>query len=368
LLDEGFMSGTHTAVGLHDAGCTVEVLAATGGRGECVRDGLRWRLAPAVESEAFLRTVDDCVRDGAFNAVLPLTEPIQRRLWAAAPSWRDRIFPRVDAERRALLDSKLRVAGLAAAIGVPVPRQLTLRGGADLADDVRRGVRTLGLPIVVKGVRGRGGSATRIADSAERAVAAAQELGARGECFLQQYVRGATYLVGGLFRRGRPLRLYAAEKLELHPARTGPSIALRSVREPQLVASALLLFEALELDGLASMDFVRGSGGTFHFLEVNPRPGGSIAAAAAAGVDLFTPLAQLLRGEEPRAELGYRAGVSTRVFPLYLLATAHWRGLRALSEAAADLRDVQGLPWRRPAQALHLLHRLTRVAANWRSH
>lgn len=357
------MSGTHTALGLRAAGCRVIVLAATGGRGAYERDGLRWALAPRAGSDEFLRVVGECVRTWGVDHVLPLTEPLQQRIWDASPAWIARLFPRVDEPRRVLFRSKRILAEHAASRGIPIPAHVAVRG----ADDLREAIAQLGLPAVVKGVRGRGGSATRIVDSAAGAAAALREIGpAGGECFVQEYVPGTTYLVGGLFDEGRPLRLYAAEKLELHPARTGPSVRLRSVHEPRLVAHACALALDLRLSGLASMDFIRRGDGEFLFLELNPRPWGSIAAAASAGVDLFTPLAALLGGARaPEPELAYRAGVESSVFPLYLLAAAHWRGLRALGELVEDLRGPQGEPWREPRQAAHLLHRLVRVGRNW---
>src|SRR5436309_3559890 len=61
-------------------------------------------------------------------------------------------------------------------------------------------------------------------------------------------------------------------------------------------AAALRVFHELRWTGLASADFIRRGCGSYAFLEVNPRPWGSIAAARSAGVDLFTPFAELLVG------------------------------------------------------------------------
>jgi len=218
----------------------------------------------------------------------------------------------------------------------------------------------------VKGERGRGGSATFIADDVAGALAAARGVAATGvPCFAQEYVPGATHLVGGVFDRGEPVRLYTAEKLELLPARTGPSIVLRSTRHRRLLDAALATFAMLGVHGLASADFILTPEGEPVLLEVNPRPWGSIAAAADAGVDLWAPLRALLAGERPRACLDMEEGIVTRVFPLYLGSRARWRGLRALRDAWADLRGAQGAPWRDAGQASHLLHRLARVGFNW---
>src|SRR4051812_10094259 len=95
LLDEGFISGAVTARGLARAGCAVDVLAATGGRGACRVDGGRWQLAPRVGDPRLLDEIDVRVRRSAYDVVYPVTEPLQWLLWDAAPSWSGSVFPAV---------------------------------------------------------------------------------------------------------------------------------------------------------------------------------------------------------------------------------------------------------------------------------
>ncbi|MEO6828416.1 MAG: hypothetical protein ABI164_01300, partial [Acidobacteriaceae bacterium] len=123
---------------------------------------------------------------------------------------------------------------------------------------VEKTIHLLGLPIVVKGAVGTGGSTVRLAHTMDEVLAAIAKISREGSCFLQQHIVGPTFLVGGLFRDGEPLRLYAGGKTECaHP--TGPSLRLRSERNDKLMAEALAVFRANRWTGLASVDMMRGA-------------------------------------------------------------------------------------------------------------
>lgn len=356
------MSGALTAAGLRDAGCRVTIVAGAGGRGAYDGHNITWSLAPRVESPSYLDAIDRIVRQGAFDRVVALTEPIQRAVWNARPAWQHLAFPPLMQWQRALLDDKQRLADTVAQCGIAIPAHCALASEAD----VRAAMAKLGLPMVVKGSRGRGGAATHIAASersALRAYHALEDAGVR--CFAQRYVRGRTYLVGGVFADGVPLRLYAGSKLAQHPARTGPGTRLVSIRDGELLEAAKGIVRALAWTGMASLDFVRDERGRFLFLEVNPRPWGSIAAAEQAAVDLYGPLARLLAGEVPAAQLAYREGVDCAVLPLAFLSPAAWRAPGACAAALRSLRGAQGRVWRPAGQGMHVAHRLVRVARNW---
>jgi len=102
---------------------------------------------------------------------------------------------------------------------------------------------------------------------------------------------------------------------------------------------------------------MRRPDGRYVLLEVNPRLWGSLAGAASAGVDLFTPFAALLAGEAPAAELGFAADDDCLIFPRYLSAAAH-RNLAGARQALRDLRGEQGRDWRDPVFVVHILRRL----------
>jgi hypothetical protein len=331
VLDEGFMSGAFTALGLARAGCKVDVLAALGGRAECRTHDGRWWFGPRVG--ALGPTSFDSSR---YDVVYAATEPLQAALGHPAAS-------------------KPCVSAIVRAAGVETPDERA----AESDDDVHRAVQELGLPIVVKGAHGRGGKYTFIARTLGDALGAARRQRAAGVGpFAQRYVPGPTCLVGGLFDHGRPLRLYAGKKVVQFPADTGPAAELVSVCDAPLFDAALRAFDAAKVTGLASADFVVNPGGGPEFLELNARPWGSISAAWEAGVDLFGPLVSQWRGENVAADLSFRHDVRCTVFPLALLTRSAPRAL------AAGIRRAWTAPIE-PRLAAHIAHRLTRVALDW---
>jgi hypothetical protein len=362
LLDEGFISGAVTARGLARVGCHVDVIAATGGRGGCTTAAGTWTLACRVGDPRLLGIVDAAACAASYDIIYPVTEPLQWLLWDACPAWTAAIFPCVaEPDRPARCDKRLLSARVAAA-GVTIPREMA----ASTKDEVRCAVNALGLPLVIKGVRGRGGNATIVCEVLAHAWAAARRLHARGtRPFAQEYIAGSTYLAGGVFDSGRTVRFFGGEKTVQFPARVGPAAELTSVDDPALALAASRVAEATRLTGLASMDFVRDLEGQYQFLELNPRPWGSIQAAACAGVDLFTDLVALWRAETPMSSSDATPGVRTPIFPLYLLSTHAWRSGAAARTLLPDVKRALALARVEPALAAHLVHRLTRVAVNW---
>jgi hypothetical protein len=362
LLDEGFNSGMVTARGLRRAGCAVDVVAATGGHGQCAVSDSVWRLAPRVDDARLMTVVDGMVRQHAYDVIYPITEPFQWLLWNVRPAWAARVFPNVEHHLRADRRDKRRMSEVVSRAGVSIPRQLR----ADTDADLRLAVRQLGLPIVVKGSHGRGGNATHICSSMAAAAAAVRELRQRGaRPFAQAYIQGTTYLAGGLFDRGLPLRFYAGAKTVQFPPRVGPAAEIVSVDDPALTNTAIRIFGAASVTGLASIDLVRDAGGTYHFLELNPRPWGSIGAARDANVDLFGALVELWQRGTVRPRLEFRPGVPTAVFPLYLLAANYWRSGRASRALLSDSRRVLSMAREESTLASHVMHRLLRVGLNW---
>jgi hypothetical protein len=356
LLDEGWLQTMHVASALEAAGHRVTVLTANGSTARYRRRTVQWCSGPAVGDAQFLAHLDRVMCETPFEHVVPLTEPLMFRLWDAAPAWDAAIYPATDHQQRQLLRDKHVLIAHMGSRGIAVPRQRRL--GADL--ELSAVARELGLPLVVKASTGAGGTRVHIVETAAQLARTVSRLAVRGDWALQELVDGPTYLFGGVFHDGHPLRIYAAEKLAQHPARTGPAIRLRSDDDPALVDTALRVFRELRWTGLASADFIRRRGGSYVLLEVNPRPWGSIAAARTAGVDLFTPFTELLAGEAPHADLGFTANQEYRVFPRYLLCSDHWSVAGAL-RALRDLLGPQGDEWRDIGFVRHTLQRLYRA-------
>lgn len=355
LIDEGWGQTLQLASALEQTGFAVTVFTADGGHTSYRRRDVQWSSAPPIASAQFLTHLGRVA--SSFDRVLPLTETAMWRLADARPAWSDRIFPRIDDRQRELLSDKHVLIEHLAAHGFAVPRHLRLTAALDLD----AAVRELGLPVVLKGATGAGGSRVRIVESLEALAAAVERTRSLGgEWIVQEHVPGPTCLIGGLFHAGEPLRLYAAEKVEQHPPRTGPAIRLRSDDQAALLELGVRVFRELRWTGFASVDVIRGPDGRHLVLEVNPRLWGSIAGATAAGVDLFAPFAELLAGRVPAPDLRFASDQDCRIFPRYLLSP-HYRTVRGAVHAVRDLLGEQGRELRHPGFVRYLLGRLYRM-------
>jgi hypothetical protein len=352
LVDEGWAQTTDLAIDLARAGHHVTVLTASGRTASYRHRAVEWRCGPAITSPALIACLDRMMVETPFDRVVPLTEAAMIRLWDADPVWAEHIYPDTTAWQRYLLRDKYALSEHLAARGVDVPRHRRLTRGDDLATVARE----IGLPLVLKGANGVGGARVRIIETAAeliRVVRRAWSIG--GDWGVQELVEGPTVLFGGVFHDGRPLRIYAADKLEQYPRRTGPAIRLRSLDDPGLLALGARVIRELRWTGFASVDFIRRRDGRYVFLEVNPRLWGSAAAARLAGVDLFTPFAAMLAGVLPAPDLAFAADQDVRIFPRYLLSSDYWRPSGAM-RAVRDLRAGQA--WRHAGFLRHLVSRL----------
>jgi biotin carboxylase len=325
LVDEGWSATLHLARALVTRGARVEVITANGkSHAPFLRRGVLWRSGPRLENPRLRDLLHDAI-------VIPMTEAA---ILADLPN----AFPKLEPWQRALIADK---HALVAHTGVVAP---------EATNDLETAIARLGLPLVVRCAAGNCGSHTHICETPEQARAVDTS---RGRWIYQRYVASPTYLVGALLDRGTPLRVYAGEKLEQWPPRTGPAVHLRARRDPALIAAGLRAFERLKWTGFASADLVCERG-EYQLLEVNPRLWGSIAAAMAAGVYMLEPFYELIRGRPVRPNLDFIDHAECRIFPRNLAAHPA-RGLR-------ELLTTQGRGWRSPRFLMYLLDRSVKAA------
>lgn len=305
--------------------------------------------------EDLLRMIDDCISTVDPDIVMPLSETIVFDLWEQAPEWLPRVHPSIDVNRRELYRRKRALGVFAQDHGVLIPQTRCLERSP--VEEIPSIIAELGLPIVVKGDGGAGGSQVRIVNSRDAAVRAVSELlEVSGELpVLQEFLPGATYLVGGVFDRGRSVRLVSAEKTEMSPPLTGPAIRLASRYEPELIEAAAAVFGALGLSGIASADFVRGQDGRFRFLEVNPRPWGSYRLAKALGIDVVGIWCRILRGEPVPTQLQFPADRDWAKMPDYLFGDRETR-IRMLRRFV-DPIAIRSWSWDSPKVLFHEVFR-----------
>jgi biotin carboxylase len=327
-LDEDQPHTLHMAGALIRHGYHADILSAVPHpRPPWGRGRLKVMTAPLPDHQQYLDTVDAIAARGSYQHIIPMSDATLRRAYLENRTWTPRVFPPVARDQLELLLDKRRTCEFAAAHGVLTP---AIRG-VDGVDALSRTAREFGFPLVVKGVSGGEGGANvaivRALADAEDAIRAIRGRTKR-DPYLQQYVQGTPYVVGGLFANGVPLRLFAAQVTQQSPERTGPAVRLRSSADAELLDSFCTIMKTVGWTGFAQADYVRDERGRFAFLEVNPRPWGSIAAAARVGVDFFTPLVRLFRGEAAEPRLGFPAGRDIALFPQSV--RAHLRSSRPL--------------------------------------
>jgi biotin carboxylase len=268
------------------------------------------------------------------------------------------VFPTTNYWQRAILLDRRILYERAAKVGVRVAPWMPLVNTADL----REAARSFGLPMVVRGTHGYGGTQVRIVASEAQAAAAYEELAqsSRGQPFAQAFVQGRRCLYGALFERGQPLRYFAQETLEAYPSSTSPSIRVRSLMDGRLNDYARALFQALEWDGLACAEFIREDSGEYSLLEVNPRPWTAIQAAQYCGIHLFEAFAEHLVGRPITSATQYEPGVDCALFPQFLLARLNAAKLSSWRDAGYVLQCLRAAPWGRPRLMLHMLRRVLR--------
>ena len=203
----------------------------------------------STSTDRVVRSIDAAVRETEPDIILPVFEETLFRIWDESPDWLPRVHPVIQPEHRALFRDKHAMVAFLGDRGVLVPRTVRLTNGSRAEIDPI--VRSLGLPVVVKGGSGAGGSRVRIAGSIDDAFGSVTELHQRtGEVpALQEFVDGTVYIVGGVFYAGRPVRLICGEVLEMHPLRTGPAILMVSRYEEELVKVATDVFRSLSSGG-----------------------------------------------------------------------------------------------------------------------
>lgn len=267
-------------------------------------------LSPGVQPrERFLSFIVPIVEKNRYDAIFVCNEEVLESLHEEARSkfWKGLLLTPAPALKIAL--SRKAVGRLATEIGLDTPRTVA---PADENQIVPIGVE-LGFPLLVKGDRGEAGNHVRLVRDVGGLLPAYREIAQleSGENpVLQEFVRGVAFSIGGLFDRGRPVRVCAHRKVVGVPPLNGLTAKGITERPQGLLEAAFKMFAALSYTGLGHAEFIRDNWGRFRFLEVNPRVWGTFAVAGYAGVDLFGPYLDMARGVDVKPDLNFRQGVS----------------------------------------------------------
>ena len=213
---------------------------------------------------------------------------------------------------------KARTLEAAEACGVAIPPTRLASSEAGF----ERQAEELGYPCVVKarfsevlvdGRLMRGGGAGYVAGRSELAAAVRQRRQGAHWPILQKFVAGAGLGVSGVCDRGRPVSLYAHERLrDVRPSGSGSSLRRTIPLEPRLREPAERLLAQLRWHGPVMVEFRDEGGPLPRLMEVNGRFWGSLQLAVDAGLDLPRIWVELLQGKRLGPVGDYRTGVSLR--------------------------------------------------------
>ena len=130
-----------------------------------------------------------------------------------------------------------------------------------------------------------------------------------GQPFVQEYVKGPLYIVGGLCREGTLLRVCIHRREAEYPL-YGPDLMGVTVKVPTLLEYGERIFRALRWNGLANLQFKEDPRtGEFKFLELEPRPWAFIELAHRAGVDMAGAYCAMATGAQVQPDMTFRTGV-----------------------------------------------------------
>ncbi len=261
--------------------------------------------------DEYIDALEAALRRFSYDAMFVCYEEVLQAMAPRLAAREYRIFLAPPAESIRTLAAKSSSLALAAEYKVPVPLSFIPNDERELAE----AAAVLGYPLVVKGQRGEASENVRVVHGPQELIwkyrtVSANERSYGGKPILQEFIPGTQYSVGGLYRDGAPLRVYAYRKIFTFPVEGGLTAKAVTERPPELLENAFRIFRALHYNGLGQIQFIHDPrDGLFKFMEVNPRIWGSIGLAAHAGVDLFTPYRDLIRGCPVRADLSFREGV-----------------------------------------------------------
>src|SRR5436309_5286283 len=254
--------------------------------------------------------------------LMPMTEQTILAMTAgrAEIESRVRLAPLPSPQALRVAFDKQATIGLAATLGIAVPRTVVLRDPSDVAALPSR----LSYPAVIKPRRsecltadGRvvPGGAPEYCFRAADLEAAYLSVHRRSPLpLIQEFIPGEGYGISALYDRGRARALFAHRRLRMiQPTGSGSSLRESIPPPPDMAEAARTLLEALSWHGVAMVEFKRDArDGRPRLMEINGRFWNSLPLAIASGVDFpFLLYTLAVEGTCPE-RFDYRIGVRCR--------------------------------------------------------
>lgn len=306
---------------------------------------------PLADPESYAGAVARVAERHAARLLLPVSDASLTALLPRRRRLGDVVIPFPEYDTYAALSDKARVLDEAAALGIPVPRQVVVAepgsagevarwvaptdavpGARDDAGGTGESVRGVArvvarngaprFPVVVKPARsvvpgGRGNVKVTVAYATDapslEACLRALPPGAF-PVLVQERVTGPGVGVFLFIREGDVVAAFAHERVREKPPSGGVSVNRRSIpADPSLVERSRALLAAFGWRGVAMVEFKRDvATGEAYLMEVNARFWGSLQLAVDAGVDFPRLLMDDALGRPAAPPGPYRAGVVTR--------------------------------------------------------
>jgi len=207
------------------------------------------------------------------------------------------VIPTVDSELLPLSVARARFTDLGTRVAVAEPMALRLcRDKLALTRTLARSIPTARsapwrgshrakdwtLPAVIKPRSGAGSRGVHIVRSQGQLAA----IPPSEQDMIMEHLPGAEYSVDVFRNRhGVVIATVPRERMRVD---SGVAIAARTLRDPELERFAALAVEAIDLTGVANVQFRRDDNGVPKLLEINPRFPGTGPLTTAAGVDMPT--------------------------------------------------------------------------------
>jgi len=197
---------------------------------------------------------------------------------------------------------------LAKSAGLPVPETIIPRDESD----IRSFARHFGFPIVLKRVSSSSSRGVFYLDTDQldewlRKYPVSKTPPA--EFVVQQYVQGAGHGVSMLFNHGELRAKFTHKRLREQHGAGGVSTVRVGVTDPALEEYAEALLASVDFHGIAMVEFKADERtGKKWFIEVNPRPWGSLALAIESGVDFPSLLYEMAKEGDIAPVMEYESG------------------------------------------------------------
>ncbi|NIA11170.1 MAG: ATP-grasp domain-containing protein [Nitrospiraceae bacterium] len=224
-------------------------------------------------------------------------------------------LPVPDYDKIAKANNKRYLINFADEMMIKVPQTYAI----DDINDLKRVVKNVEYPVVIKMVEGRGSAGLRYVHSEKELLTEYKKvikmfsLNSSNFPLIQEYIPGTGYGVSMLFNQGDPRAIFTHKRIREYPVTGGPSTARMSVRHAKMEKYATTLLKELEWHGVAMVEFKLDERTKEPVLmEINPRFWGSLNQAICAGVDFPYLLYTMAVEGDVQPVFTYKTGVKTR--------------------------------------------------------